>query len=85
MHFMQTSQLWETLLDGQCDTDSLRRSLHGFVEHGGIQVRHDNGTAHLDPDSVRGPFDYARQQHRTVRVGLGHVNNASAAGCCSIP
>lgn len=35
---MQTSQLRDTLLDGQCDTDSLRRSLHGFVEHGGIQV-----------------------------------------------
>ena len=35
---MQTSQLRDTLLDGQCDTDSPRRSLHGFVEHGGIQV-----------------------------------------------
>ena len=35
---VQSSQLRDTVVSGHCDTESLKRALQGFVEHGGIKV-----------------------------------------------
>ena len=35
---VQSSQMRDTVVSGHCDTESLKRALQGFVEHGGIKV-----------------------------------------------
>ena len=36
--YVQSSLLRDTVVSGYCDTESLKRALQGFVEHGGIKV-----------------------------------------------